>query len=385
MLLTTPAILHAQGLTPKLAAHVRYRLAHPDGREADVTVQVAESTEAPTSYGFIPPNQGWATMQPAIRTPHYLDSLDQHYYHRYLPEHNVVYVRYSQVIPDRDRDIETLFRQVFKSVKQQEADKLVLDVRLNGGGDNTNNITVIKQLLAEPEINQVGKVFVLIGRRTFSACQNLVNELDTYGEVIFVGEPTGENVNFWGDNRPVTLPNSQLAPRLSWAWWQDQPQWKAGAWTAPHLPVELTAAQYSAGEDPVLAKALAFQEENFVRDPMGYIRTLFTKGDVALLQSEIMRMVPSPTYSFFDFEGQFDAAGKQLHASGQRDAALQVFSMNYALFPESSVTANSLAGIFLEVGDRAEATRLFREAYRIAPESAAGLEAKARLDSMNKE
>ena len=70
-----------------------------------------------------------------------------------------------------------------------------------------------------------GKLFVLIGRRTFSAAQNLTNELDNYLPVIFVGEPTGENINFMGDNRPVTLPRSGLTFYLSWAWWQDKPQW----------------------------------------------------------------------------------------------------------------------------------------------------------------
>ena len=48
-------------------------------------------------------------------------------------------------------------------------------------------------------------MFVIIGRRTFSACQNLVNELDNYTNAIFIGEPTAENINFYGDTRPGSL------------------------------------------------------------------------------------------------------------------------------------------------------------------------------------
>ena len=132
---------------------------------------------------------------------------------------------------------------------------------------------------------------MIIGRRTFSACQNLVNELDNYTNAIFIGEPTAENINFYGDNRRVELPNSKLAVYLSFAWWQDKPQWENGDYTVPHLAIEPTFAEYSANEDPVLEAALNFSVDNFIIDPMGYLTQLFMDGKYELLATEAQRMV----------------------------------------------------------------------------------------------
>jgi len=74
-------------------------------------------------------------------------------------------------------------------VEKNDVEKLVLDVRMNGGGNNQLIKPIITGIIQLKKINKKGKFFCIIGRRTFSACQNLVNELERYTEVIFVGEP----------------------------------------------------------------------------------------------------------------------------------------------------------------------------------------------------
>ncbi len=142
----------------------------------------------------------------------------------------------------------------------------MLDVRLNGGGNNYKNKPIVQGLL-KSKINQPGKFLVIIGRRTFSACQNLVNELDNYTEAIFVGEPTSENINFYGDNRRMELPKSKIPVFLSFAWWQDKPQWENADWLAPHIAVEMSFEDYRSNRDPVLETALKANTNGFIRNP----------------------------------------------------------------------------------------------------------------------
>ena len=88
---------------------------------------------------------------------------------------------------------------------------------------------------------------------------------------------SAENINFYGDNREVKLPNSQLSVYLSFAWWQDKPQWENEPWTTPHINIDMTFEEYKTNKDPVMDAILSFSDEGFITDPMGYLTELFTE------------------------------------------------------------------------------------------------------------
>ena len=106
-------------------------------------------------------------------TPYWLKNLNKRYYFEYLASNKTVYVRQSSVFHDIER-IDDFYERVFKFVEENEVERLVIDLRLNAGGDNFNNKAVITGLIKSEKINQTGKLFVILGRRTFSAAQNLV-------------------------------------------------------------------------------------------------------------------------------------------------------------------------------------------------------------------
>ena len=151
-------------------------------------------------------------------------------------------------------------------------------MRLNGGGNNYKNKPVVTGIIESKKINKPGKLFVIIGRRTFSACQNLVNEFSNYTNALFVGEPTAENINFYGDTRRVELPKTKTSVFLSFAWWQDKPQWENGPWLAPQLAVDMSFDDYRMNKDPVLEACLNFSDKDVVLDPMAHLKDLFMAG-----------------------------------------------------------------------------------------------------------
>jgi len=174
--LLLPKVLHAQGVTKELLKEVPLTL-EKDGAVFDVNFSVREEGAPPTNYGFTRQEGEWLSARDQESTPYYLKELDKHYYFDYLPATKAVYVRYSQVMPDPSESIADFYERVFAFVEENEVEKLVLDVRLNGGGNNYNNKTLVTKVIKSEKINQVGKFYVIIGRRTFSACQNLINEL----------------------------------------------------------------------------------------------------------------------------------------------------------------------------------------------------------------
>jgi hypothetical protein len=379
--LTFPEVLHAQGVTKELQNEVVLTL-QKDGKTFDHTFVLGAMGALPTSYGFTKQEGDWRSARDQAVTPNYLKELDKHYYFEYLPDTKTAYVRYSQVIPDASESIPDFYERVFDFVEKNEVEKLVLDVRLNGGGNNFNNKTLVTKVIRSEKINQVGKFFVIIGRRTFSACQNLINEFDNYTNVIFVGEPSGENVNFYGDNRTVELPNSKIPVRLSWAWWQDKPQWQNSDWTAPQLAVELSFEEYKMNQDPILRRALNFESSDFILDPMDHLTDLFVAGKIDQVAKDAKRFVTDPAYRFFKFEEEFTKVGTRLLLSNQLEGAQFVFKMLTNFFPESAGGYDLLAEAVLTANDPAKAKALSEKAIQMDPDGEIGARAKLRLKAL---
>ena len=84
-------------------------------------------------------------------------------------------------------------RKLFQLIHSNPTKRLVIDIRQNGGGDFFEGRRhLIQPLKKQPALNQKGRLFVIIGRQTFSAA--MVNAIDFRKETnaILVGEPIGE-------------------------------------------------------------------------------------------------------------------------------------------------------------------------------------------------
>ncbi len=379
--LTFPEFLHAQGVVPALKMDLELTL-EKNGEISRKILSAVPSERFPRQYGMVVPGEQWVASRDQTETPLYLKHLDRIYYFEYLPEHKTVYVRHSQIQDDKDEDIPTFYARLFDFIENHPVEKLILDLRLNGGGNNYKNKPIVTGVIETGKINQTGKFMVIIGRRTFSACQNLVNELSNYTNAVFVGEPTAENINFYGDNRPVSLPNSGINAYLSFAWWQDKPQWENGPWTAPHLAVGMTFEQYRTNQDPALEAALQFSDSTFVINPMNHLTQLFTSGRVAEVKSEAERMIADPRYQFFDFETELEKAGHNLLQSKQLKEAMFVYSMTAEFFPDSPGLWLGLGETHEKLKDPAKAVQAYKRAVALDPEGEVGREAGRRLDQM---
>ncbi len=383
MYLSSPEVLHAQKVIKELSESVELTL-EKDGKSIKQVFKVLPNNgRAPVEYSLIQQKEDWLDARNQDNVPHYLKYLDKIYYYEYLPEQKTVYVRQSQIQDDPSEDIPTFYNRVFEFIDNNDVEKLIIDVRLNGGGNNYKNKPVITGIIKSEKINKVGHLFVIIGRRTFSACQNLVNEMSNYTNAIFIGEPTSENINFYGDNNQVELPNSKISAYLSFAWWQDKPQWEGADWLAPHIAVDMSFKEYKTNKDPVLDTALSFNEDNFVLDPMQYFTNLFMKGEIDKLKMEAKRMILNPSYRFFNFENKFNEAGYQLLGNNQLQEAIFVFQMITEFFPNSANAWDSLAEGFLKAGDKEKAKVFYTKAIELDSNGRIGKHAKDMLNSIN--
>lgn len=374
-LLCVPEALHAQGVTKSLKNAISYTF-EKDGKSFELSIPSVDAYRFPRQYGFVKPNDSWQGVRNQDNPPYYLKQLDKIYYFEYLAAQKTVYVRHSQIQDDKPDAIPAFYKKVFDFIESNDVEKLVLDVRLNGGGNNYKNKPIVTGIIESKKINKPGKFFVIIGRRTFSACQNLVNELSNYTNAVFVGEPTSENINFYGDNRRVELPNSKLPVYLSFAWWQDKPQWENGPWLPPQLAVEMSFEDYRSNRDPALDACLGFSDKDMAIDPMQYLRELFAAGKLDEVESAAKKMVSDPRYRYIPFEEKINRGGYDLLNRGQNSQALFVFELNAKLYPKSANCWDSLGEAYWKDKQKDKAIECYNKAISLDPNGDTGANAR---------
>jgi len=380
--LCIPEVLHAQGITKELKTNVSMTF-ELNGTRFERTINGVAGLRVPTQYSLIQQDGEWLDARNSGDAPMYLKHLDKIYYYEYIPEKKTVYVRHSQIQDDPSEDIPSFYTRVFDFIEKNDVENLVIDVRLNGGGNNYKNKAVITRIIESQKINQQGNLFVIIGRRTFSACQNLVNEMSNYTNAMFIGEATAENINFYGDNRRVELPKSKIPAFLSFAWWQDKPQWENGDGTNPHIPIDLSFNDYKTNADPVLEAALNYGDSDLIMDPLQHFTDLFVAGKLGEIKTQAVEMANDPAYHFFDFENEFNKAAYQLLSSGQTEGAVFIFQLLTEIYPNSANAWDSLAEGYMKAGDKAKAEEYYKKAIALDPNGSVGENARNMLKQLN--
>lgn len=282
----------------------------------------------------------------------------------YLDGSRTVYVQYNSVADAPDETIARFAERLRAFVDSAPVDRVVLDLRLNRGGDGTLNPPLLLSLIRSPKLEGPGRLFVVIGRSTFSAAQFLVHDLEAYTDAVFVGEPTAGKPNAYGDSRRITLPNSGVTVRASIFYWQRTHPLDLRPWKGPDLAAELTSRDYRGNVDPALREILAWRPEPSLAERM---RDAFAGGDSASALKLHLGYKTDPRHAFTDTEVELNALGYELLRQGRQGAAIAVLQLNAADHPGSSNAFDSLGEAYLAAGLPEDAVRSYRRALALDP------------------
>jgi len=184
--------------------------------------------------------------------PLWLKDPDTAYWFEYLEDRKLVYFQFNRVRnAEHGEDIQAFANRMFTFIEENDVEALVIDVRENNGGNNFLVRPIIHGAIPS-KVNEEGRLFVIIGRETFSACQNFSNRMMWHTRTMFVGEPTGSSPNFVGEGNKIKLPYSELIVRGSSRYWQDSLSDDYRTWVAPQLIAEMTSDEFRTNEDPCM-------------------------------------------------------------------------------------------------------------------------------------
>lgn len=235
-----PDVLHEVGVVGPNVSAVTMTVADSTGRESRVTISIGGGPfPTPAWREAKEKGRGWlARFRNQPRAFEYLD------------EEGILYIWYGAVRDGPDESVAAFFDRMFSLADARPVKKFVLDLRGNGGGNNYLNQTVVRGLIQRRDLDVPGKLFVIIGRHTFSAAVCLAAALERNTNAIFVGGPTGAGPNHFGDAREFTLPRSGILCRCSTLYWQNSDPRDDRRWISPDVPAEQSIADYLAGLDP---------------------------------------------------------------------------------------------------------------------------------------
>jgi hypothetical protein len=233
--MTIGILLSGLDITPASGA-AQFQLVDDRGEKRSVDVRPDPSAE-----------RRWAFA----KRPLFREHPDESFWYTWLPESRAVYCNWRSY-----GDLRAKSQGLFDLVEKRPADKLVVDLRQNGGGDYFVGLAcMVNRIRDLKQINRKGRLFVLIGPFTFSAAMSNAAHFRQRTAATLVGLPIGEKPNSYQEVRSTTLPNSHLT--LSYSVRLYRFVETGENMIRPDQEVATSWADFKAGRDPVLEWALA--------------------------------------------------------------------------------------------------------------------------------
>lgn len=241
-----PAALRGVGVAIAAGdSAVTYTGVTDDDRNVEVTVVPARESDA-ASAAYAGPVGDAAPLC-------YRD--DRSYSFRYLPDRRTLYFKYDAAADDPERPLRAFLQSMIDTLDARPIDRFVVDLRANSGGSNLI-LGFWRELGTRVADGRIGRVFVITGRRTFSAAVIDADFLRQHAGAVVVGEATGMAPVHPGDFHTFQLPGNGLSFFCSTKIIQasDDP---APA-LMPDVAVETSWSDFLAGRDAALEAVWAY-------------------------------------------------------------------------------------------------------------------------------
>ncbi len=181
------------------------------------------------------------------------------YQTEFLQDSKTMYLAYNKCQDAEDFPLRLLVTFINEKSDEFDAQRIVIDLRFNGGGDETVLWPMIESLKKSKRFNKPGDIIALTSRYTFSSAMSNAQQLRDRAGAILIGEPTGGKPNHFGEIKSFELPNSKLIVSHSTKWFQ-KVEGDPDA-VHPDVLIEVNSEDFFAGNDPVLDAALSYQPD----------------------------------------------------------------------------------------------------------------------------
>ena len=292
-------------------------------------------------------------MNPSDRlgktTPLYLKNQGDRYkfyWFEHLVKERTIYFQFNKVAdqPNIDETFTQFSTRMWDYIDQnaEKINKLIIDLRYNDGGNGLMILPFLNQIIRRDYIDKEGSLYVISGKKTYSAASMFMYELAVHTNAFFVGEPDACGTDLFSDSNPVgNLPHSGFPLWISSLQFTRRFPVNNSEYIMPDFPAPFSSHEYFTGIDPAmdlifngdLRSVAEFASDEGAEKAFIYYQQLKEKyKDLNwwnALDPEIL-------------EGSIHRKGHTLMQNGNLESAFQVFTLNTMLFPNSFEVWDSL-------------------------------------------
>ena len=359
-------VQHALGMISS-RAETTFNLQDRDGKEFEISLKASPLGEVIEFLNPLTDPQPRVGLTTALTgpTPLWLKDQRNRYWFEYLKEDRSLYLQINTMLDKEGETMEQFYDRALSAADSEKVERLIIDIRQNNGGNHLA-LPLIHGLIRRPHLNQKGKLFVIIGRGTVSAGQNLATLLEIHTNALFVGEPTSSRPNQYGVVGTFSLPNSKIFVWHSRFFIQDSNPGDFRPCLEPDIAAPLTSQDYLSHRDPAINAILSYRA---LPPLMDTLETTYANGGIAKVMDQYRELATRYKETGRSTERDLNRLGYRLLAKGKQQDAIAVFELNVREHPKSFNVYDSLGDAYLRAGNRVAGLKNYERSVELNPEN----------------
>lgn len=284
---------------------------------------------------------------------------------RAMPEKDAYYIQANCVCDGPDEGFAPFFARALGEVDRQRPRRLIVDLRYNFGGDGSKLPATIAEFTRRRGTGAWRELYVLTGRRTFSAGVMAIDAFRINTDATFIGEPAGAGLNSYGDAGSFSFPRTGMHMYLSALRHELTRSTDIDPYTRVDVPAVFSFADYAAGRDPAVDPILAGEEMRALP------QIAEDGGGPAMRQAYEARKARFAGVTWWnpaDDDAMTDTAYALLDKKRDADA-MAVFELDAEIHPDLWRAWHNLGEQQLKAGRTAEGLQSYRRALEDNPDN----------------
>ncbi len=352
------------------ALRVRLRLANGKSVERTIAPMAGESpafewTFRPEYWGPIGPPEDWVSgyrnqtvaqlrTQDLGRPPHLM--YRRAFFAYPMPDRNAYYIQVNVVGGTADESLPAFFRRALAEVDLVKPEHLIVDIRYNFGGDGSNVLPVLHQFIARKFDPPWRKLYLLTGRKTFSAAVLMTDAFIDHMQPTIVGEPAGAPLNTFGDTNSFRYAATGMKMFVSFERHEKGKSTDVSRFIPVDYPATFSFDDYAAGRDPAVDAILNGSE---VRSIPAIAATDGAAAAHAVYLDRKARFAGNETWRPTT-ELDLRIVMRELDDLGRTGNAIEVATLNAQINPQEWRTWMNLGDLQMKAGAKAVAVEDYR-------------------------
>lgn len=335
--------------------------------ELTITVEDAEGKLRAATLKPVARNAkiDWQFVKPQENLPLWLKKRGEKFWFTFIEDKKTVYAQFNSAdvgVGEPEAQFIAFANDLAKSIESNKAEKLIIDLRWNSGGNTTRTRHILYSIIKSENVNRPGHLFTITSGTTYSAAVWHALRFEQETETLFVGTPPGGRPNHSGELRRFRLPHSNWEVRYSAVYDHLSDPTDNRPTIFPDLLAPLSSGDYRSGRDPALEAIFNYQPKQPIADLLR--KTIEDENLQAALEK--FKTLKRTQYNTYDFGiNQLNSLGQELLNARKTEEAITIFELNSKEFPYSAWVYDSLARAYQGAGKYKLAIENYEKAFAI--------------------